>query len=66
MMLLGPHGFLEDSLWLANLINFCDEVTDLVDERRRVDVIYESFRCCLSNILKEKLIKYTPDKWKAR
>lgn len=43
MMILGPHGLLGDSLWLANLIDFYDEVTDLMDERRKMSVIYLSF-----------------------
>lgn len=33
MMILGPHGFLGDSLWLANLRDFYDEVTDLKGEK---------------------------------
>jgi len=34
---------MEGKLCLANLISFCDEVAGLVDEGRRVDVIYLNF-----------------------
>lgn len=50
---------------LANPMNFCDEMTGLVDERSAVDVYLdcdEAFDVISHSILIVKLAKYAPDK----
>lgn len=37
------HGFREGKSCLTNLINFCDEVTGLVDEVRAAYIVYLDF-----------------------
>jgi len=39
----SQHGFTKGKSCLTNLINFCDEMTDLVDEGRAVDIVYLDF-----------------------
>lgn len=43
IIISNQHGFTEGKSCLINLINFCDEVTGLVDEGRAVDVVYLDF-----------------------
>ena len=54
------HGFKGKSC-LTNLINFCDEMTGLVDERRAVDIVYldfsKAFDTVSHKILVEKLVE---------
>lgn len=55
------HRFMKGKSSLANPITLCDEMTDLVDEGRAVDVVYLSYgKACSAifpNILTGKLTK---------
>jgi len=42
------HGFMKRKSCLINLINFCDEMTGLVDEGRPVGIVYLDFSNALS------------------
>ncbi|KAK4810544.1 hypothetical protein QYF61_004507 [Mycteria americana] len=58
----SQHGFTKGKSCLTNLINFCDEMTGLVDEGRAVDIAYLDFRKAFNTIshkiLMEKLLMY--------
>ena len=43
-------GFTKGKSYLTNLINFCDEMTGLVDEGRAVDIVYLDFRKAFDTI----------------
>lgn len=60
--------FIKGKSCLINLIAFYNEITDLLDSGRLVDVVYLDFKkasdTLVHYILTEKLVKYVLDKWK--
>lgn len=46
-----------------NLINFCDEMADVVDEGRAVDIIYLNFSNPFDMVSHRSLIKQVADAW---
>lgn len=55
---------------LSNLINFCDEMTGLVDEGREVNIVYldlsKDFNTVSHKFLIDKLMKYGLDQQTVR
>jgi len=64
------HGFTEGKSCLTNLINFCDEMTGLVNERRIVGIVHPDFIIALDTvshkILIGKLLMYGLDEQTVR
>ena len=40
----SQHGFTKGSCCLSNLLEFCEAVSDCVDERKAVDIVYLDFK----------------------
>jgi len=59
------HGLTTRKSCLTNLMNFHDEMTSLVDDKRAVDTVYLDFRKVFDTlsqkILTDKLLKYRLD-----
>jgi len=62
--------FTKEMSSLTNLIAFYNEMTNLVDERRAVHIVYlafsKTFNIVFYNILIDKLMKHRLDKWTGR
>ncbi|KAK4826732.1 hypothetical protein QYF61_010985 [Mycteria americana] len=66
----SEHGFIKGKSCLTNLINFYDEMTGLVDERRVVGIVYPDFSKAFDTVshknLRHKLLMYRMDKQRVR
>jgi len=66
----SQHGFTMGKSCLTNLINFEDEMTNVVDEGRAVDIVYLDFSKALDTVsqmmLIQKLVKYGLDEQAVR
>ncbi|PKU29549.1 rna-directed dna polymerase from mobile element jockey-like [Limosa lapponica baueri] len=66
----SQHGFTKGKSCLTNLINFCDEMTGLVEEGRAVDIDYvdfsRSFDTISYKIIIGKMLKYGLDEQTVR
>ena len=65
----SQYGFTQE-IMLNQLIDFCSEMTGLVDDERVGDIIYfifsKAFNTVSYNILIDNLMKYKLDKWTVR
>ncbi|PKU43601.1 rna-directed dna polymerase from mobile element jockey- hypothetical protein [Limosa lapponica baueri] len=66
----SQNGFTKGKPCLTNLINFYDEMTDVVDERRVLGIVYvdftKAFDTVSHKILRDKLTMYGLDKQRVR
>ena len=62
----SQHGFTKGKSCLTNFINFYDEITGLIDEKRVVGIVYldftKAFHTVSNKILRDKLLMYGLDK----
>lgn len=62
----NQHGFIKEQSCLTNLMNFCDEMIDLVAEGRAVDMVYLNFSKAFDTVSHKILVKYGLDERTAR
>ena len=52
----SQHGFTKGSSCLTNLLEFCQAVSDWVDEGKAVDIVYPDFKKAFDKVTHQKLL----------
>lgn len=62
----NQHGFIKEQSCLTNLMNFCDEMNDVIAEGRAVDMVYLNFSKAFDTASHKILMKHGLDERTAR